>query len=59
MFFKRTCTVDTINFFFFFLAKDLVKRPSHRRMNSVDDKLEYYSVLVCNMEPMVVRMDEK
>lgn len=31
----------------------------HRRMNSVGDILEYYSVLVCNMEPMVVHMDEK
>lgn len=32
---------------------------SHRGMHSVDDILEYYSVLVCNMEPIVVRIDEK
>lgn len=51
------CTVDTTTIEFF--AKDLEKWQPHGGINSADDILEYYSVLVCNMRPMVVRMDEK
>lgn len=54
---SSTSTLNSLQF-----AKDLVSRPPQhsQRMNSVDDILEWYGVLVWNTEPMVaVHMDEK